>query len=579
MKSRDIFLTTKFSTRIVLVLLLCVGWTVAQSSLDKGTPAESKPGTSTPSTYAPDKLETVNLGNGNLSMNLPLVSIGGRGSAAFTLGLSYNSKVWSTQHEKEDTGVDPAGTPLPYLHHYYARYDQGSMESPNRMPLGGGWSISLGPALKVRKVNIGPHKCSNNRNTCYEWILTKLSLVLPDGAEVELRDQFTQGAPHWVGSAPPDGSDRFRGRVWLAGDGSATTYVSDVDNGVVNNQLSGWVFLADGTRIRMEGDTWGMSARFTKIIDRNGNFIVVDYANAAGIAYTDELGRQVILNWAAPAPATITIKGYSGVPDRVISIDVQPIGALDGAGVASNLRSDFRSLPRPFTSGDYLRTAQGDWDHTIIGPHTDLFLGSESGDNVDEHYAITRVDLLDGRSLRFRYNQFGEVAEVTYPGGGVSQIDYQRFQTSMCEGIAPYTDTLDRRVTQRRLLTDGTNIDATWTYSIDTVGKTGTVQVHQGDQNGLLLSSETHYFLALKAEYKVCRFVQQTADVMADGTHYERWDNAKETRNGSLHCLCLRPCRTGYQRNYTGWCGSDYELCRQYRHSKRSGQQAAKERH
>ena len=530
MKSRDVLLITNSVVRIVLVFLLCLGSTLAQSSLDKGTPAESKPGTSTPSTYAPDKLETVNLANGNLSMNLPLVSIGGRGSGSLTLGLSYNSKVWSTEHQKEDQGVDPAGSPLPYLHHYYAWYDHASMESPNRMALGVGWSISLGPALKVRKVNIGPHKCSDNRNTCYQWVLTKLSLVMPDGAEVEMRDQLTQGAPHWVGSAPAFSTDRARGRVWLSGDGSAATYVTDVDNGVVNNQLNGWVFLADGTRIRMETDTGGLSARFTRIVDRNGNLIVVDYANPAGVAYTDELGRQVILGGASPTLVTVTIKGYTGVPDRVIPISLQTIGALDNAGVASNLRLDFRSLPRPFTSGDYLRTAQGDFQHTIPGPHTDVFLGSESGDNIDEQYGVTRVDLLDGRSLRFRYNQFGEVAEVIYPGGGVSQIDYQGFQTAMCEGIAPYTDTLDRRVAQRRLLTDGTNIDATWNYSVDTVGKVGSVQVHQGDQNGPLLSSEAHYFLALKAEYKVCRFVQQTADVMADGTHYERWDNAKEYR-------------------------------------------------
>jgi len=524
MMTANLWLSMNSVLRNGFAILLFASLAFAQSSLDKGTPVESKPGTSTPSTYAPDKIETVNLANGNLSMNVPLVNIGGRGSASFTVALSYNSKLWSTQHDKEETGNDPFVNPLPYVHHYYAWYNQGSMETPGRMALGGGWSIPLGPALKRRRINIGPHKCSNNHTTCYTWVLTKLSLIMPDGAEVELRDEYTQGAPHWIGSAPPSAGDRWRGRVWRSGDGSATTYVSDVDNGVVSNQLSGWVFLADGTRIRMEGDTWGETAHFTKIIDRNGNYITIDYTNPAGIVYTDQLGRQVIVNWAPPAPVNVTIKGYSGVPDRVIAITVQTIGALDGSGVANNLRSDFRSLPRPFTSGDYMRTAQGNWDHTIPDPHTDLFLGSESMEDIDGQYAVTRIDLLDGRSLRFRYNQFGEVAEVVYPGGGVSQIDYQGFQTSMCEGIAPYTDTLDRKVTQRRLLSNGANVDATWTYS------GGTVEVHQGEQNGPLLSSETHYFMALKAEYKVCRFVQQTADVMADGTHYERWDNAKEYR-------------------------------------------------
>src|ERR1044071_4913702 len=131
MKRTNLWSTATSVFRWVLVLLLLANGNVAQSSLDKGTPAESKPGTSTASTYAPDKLEIVNLANGNLSMNLPLVNIGGRGSASLTIGLFYNSKVWSTEHEKEETGTDPAGSPLPYIHHYYAWYDQGSMETPN----------------------------------------------------------------------------------------------------------------------------------------------------------------------------------------------------------------------------------------------------------------------------------------------------------------------------------------------------------------------------------------------------------------------------------------------------------------
>lgn len=527
---------------LAAIMIVALGTSLhAQSSLDKGTPAESKGGTSTASTYAPDKLETVNLANGNLSLQVPLATVGGRGQASYTIALSYNSKLWSTEHEKEDTGTDPFGTINPYVHHYYAWYDDQTMASPNIIALGGGWRLSRGPALKAQRVNIDPHKCTgtiNSHNTCYTWTLTKMWLTLPDGSEVELRDQYTQGAPHYVGSQMLGMNDRWRGRVWVTTDGSAATYVSDADNGAVNGQLAGWVFLADGTRLRMEGPGGAgvvVTAGCTRIVDRNGNFVTIFTDTTTGsTTYTDELGRQTVIGSASPSVLTVTVKGYGGVPDHVISVSTDRIGAADASGVLSNLRADFRNLPRPFTTGDYARNASGDIPHLIAGPHTDLFLGSESMDNVDDHYAVTRLDLPDGHSLRFRYNQYGEVAEVVYPGGGVSQIEYQGFQTSVCEGAAPYTDTLDRRVSQRRLMTDGSTVDATWSYAHGTgsVGgvsyPTGTLEARAG-AGGALLLSEVHYFLALKAEYKQCRMTT-SGDVTGDGTGYERWDNAKEFR-------------------------------------------------
>jgi len=105
----------------------------------------------------------------------------------------------------------------------------------------------------------------------------------------------------------------------------------------------------------------------TKIVDRNGNFITIDYgvANPYATTYTDELGRQVIMAEGS-AGLTITVKGYGGVPDRIVTIDTAMIGALTG-GVPTNLRADFRSLQRPFYSGDYVRRRDGDYPHS--DPH------------------------------------------------------------------------------------------------------------------------------------------------------------------------------------------------------------------
>ncbi|PYT02552.1 MAG: hypothetical protein DMF65_06215, partial [Acidobacteria bacterium] len=278
----------------------------------------------------------------------------------------------------------------------------------------------------------------------------------------------------------------------------------------------------------MEGDQYGAgTARCTSIADRNGNFITLDYsAPAGGVTYTDELGRQVVLSGDG-ATTTVTVKGYGGAPDRVVSVGTGMIAAADSSGTLDNLRADFRSLPRPFVN-DYLRTRDYDVPHTVSGPHTDLFPGAEGSESIDGMNVVTRVNLPDGRSLRFRYNQYGEVAEVVYPGGGASQIDYQGFPTSMCEcqPVSTFRDVFDRRVVERRSLADGMNVDATWVYTgIGT--EAVTLEAHAGDRNGPLVLSEKHFFMAVNAEYRNC-----TANirVMGNGTGYEKWQNAKEYR-------------------------------------------------
>src|ERR1043165_9697283 len=86
---------------LAAALVLAPSTASAQSSTSNsgGRPAESKTGTAGVSTYARDKIESVNLVNGNFSMNIPLATVGGRGSAAFTINLAYNSKIWSAEHQ------------------------------------------------------------------------------------------------------------------------------------------------------------------------------------------------------------------------------------------------------------------------------------------------------------------------------------------------------------------------------------------------------------------------------------------------------------------------------------------------
>jgi RHS repeat-associated protein len=521
----------------VAIFFIAAPGTFAQNANDKGTPAESKPGQSTQSTYARDKIETVNLVNGNMSLQIPLVTIGGRGSAGYTIALSYNSKLWSPEHETEliPQGMQDSGIPPEKVEHYRATFDDIAMRDPYVIALGSGWTVLPGPNLKTRKINIDPilnQTCATHQNeespSCgYRYVLTRAWLILPDGSEIEMRDNLTDGAPavtvadaygyHWP-------TDRDRGRVWHSTDGSNITFASDQGNGVVNGNGGGWVFLPDGTRFHL-GST------LTKIIDRNGNFISIDSAQNPGYwTYTDELGRQVLLT-SGGSNLTIIVKGYNGVADRTITVDT---GSIGGLGVPINLRADFRSLQRPFYSGDYQRTySQGDVTHTDPNPHTDLFSGSENPDRIDQHSAVTALHLLDGRNFVFQYNQYGELAQIIYPGGGVSQIDYSGVGTSLCEAV-PYdlAAQLNRQVVRRRSLADGVNVDAVSSYnrtfgSVDGVQYPSmTIETRQGSSTGTLLASETHYYLMRDAEYRYCGGTTGNGN----GTAYEKWQNGKEFR-------------------------------------------------
>jgi RHS repeat-associated protein len=494
-------------------LILIGAPAIAQSGNDLGIPAQSKPGQSTTSTYARDKIETVNLANQNLSLRIPLVSIGGRGSASYVIALAYNSKVWSSHNEQEPGNPTPIDPYFPF-DHWSGTYDDTYQGQPGPNSGGSGWKLTLGPSLKMQKVEIEPipQEDCHQADCGHRYVLTRIWLVLADGSEIELRDNLTDGAP---AATPVDGFglhtsiDRDRGRVWHSTDGSNIVYIADSSSALMNHHLDGWVFYPDGTRLRMNSlDGW-----CSQIMDRNGNFITFD-----SNGFTDELGRVVTVT-GTETSFTVTAKGYNGVPDRVFTADLGMIGALDGSGVPGNLRSDFRSLQRPFYSGDYLRTrGQSDQQHTDPNPHTDLFEGSENADPIDQHLALMALHLPDGRSFRFRYNQYGEVAEIVYPGGGISQIDYAGASAG---GNSPalLRKALNRWVVQRRSLTDGVNVDAVTLYSRGgaTVGgvayPTVTVESRQGSVSGTLLASETHYFLAVDSNYY---------------SGYERWQNAKE---------------------------------------------------
>jgi len=144
------------SCRLLLAITIVVSGlsrAEAQNSNARGVPAESKTGQSTTSTYARDKIETVNLANGNFTMSIPLATVGGRGSAAFTIALTYNSKVWTSQLDREAVFTEHGamGTPR---NHYSAMYEKVVDFDHYITKLGGGWTILASPGMKGKLIGI-----------------------------------------------------------------------------------------------------------------------------------------------------------------------------------------------------------------------------------------------------------------------------------------------------------------------------------------------------------------------------------------------------------------------------------------
>ena len=133
-------------SQLVLCVSLMNSIIAAQNPYDRGTPAEAKAGLAGLTAYAPDKVETVNLANGALNVNIPLASAGGRGSASFTIALSYHNKMWASRYNRESIS-SPTGEPPVVRHHFIADYGDGVYTLPNEMAMGGGWFISKGPAI------------------------------------------------------------------------------------------------------------------------------------------------------------------------------------------------------------------------------------------------------------------------------------------------------------------------------------------------------------------------------------------------------------------------------------------------
>jgi RHS repeat-associated protein len=457
----------------VALLLVCLGggagiyaqdYSTSSTPFDHHTPSGLAPG-SPAGSYPLSDFETVNPYNGNLSFRLPLVHLGGRGSAGFTSMLAIDNKKWHVRRSSffthgEETAVKWTPTTADWK----------------------GREVGYGPGVMVGRqsgFDTGTLSsfCTNPRLPSgvgiYRFTMTTLTFTAPDGTEYEFRDKESEGKPHEqlisnlaVLCGDPTALGASRGRVFVTTDGSAATFISDAaiydlsrSNAVTGNRLFfpyGILKFKDGTTYRIENGfvTW--------IRDRNGNRV---YGGA------DPLNRRITVttDYQDVAPYglsdRITFNGYGGAT-RVIRISKTDLG--------NALRSDYslQTYPQLFPE---LNGLSG----TIIGNH--------------DPQVVSYVWLPDGRHYRFLYNPYGELARIELPTGGAIEYDYTPPGSSVRSGNngTEIEWVIYRRVRERRVLPDGVNVESRTEYVLD--GEA--VRVDQFNSSGVRIASTKHYYL------------------------------------------------------------------------------------
>lgn len=345
------------------------------ANLAPGSPAGS---------YGLSGFESINPFSGRPNFSLPLLSLGGRGKAGYSINLNIQRN-WSVIHNVDDPNLYQPLAELYDLTHSYTPTDQTDGVdnqilgfSPGKMK---GNESGTNRSVKLCYVETQP-------KPCYDETLTRLAFVQSDGTEIEFRDVLYGGKAitHTSGSTLMVS----RGTQWVSTDGSNATFIASAD--IYDHRLKdpgfGATFYPSGTLYFSNGTKYTIvNGSVTQIIDINGNKVVPG---------TDSLGREVTVTEPTEQNPfkTLGFKGTSGAA-RTIKIYHSSLEDTLSSGYSlSDLWELFPAVPIP--------------EGTTDMPY--------------DPGVVSSVDLPDGREYTFGYNQYGELTEITLPTGG--KIEY-----------------------------------------------------------------------------------------------------------------------------------------------------------
>src|SRR5262249_15837080 len=147
------------------------------TGVEQGAPAGS---------YPLSGFENINLFNGNFGVALPLMKVGGRGAASYTMMLQLDLH-WEMYTEYTVTQGQNTEPVVTYL-------QQAQFRAGRR------WRIAYSPGLLLGLSAVdkpfNSSVCSGpNPTESWHQYLTRLTFVMPDGTEVFLHDKLYGGEP------------------------------------------------------------------------------------------------------------------------------------------------------------------------------------------------------------------------------------------------------------------------------------------------------------------------------------------------------------------------------------------------
>lgn len=281
--------------------------------------------------YAISDIETVNLQNGNMVLNIPLASLpAGKGSSpGYTVSLKYNSKLWDSRQERREDGIpDETGN---------TKYMRELLQASSV----GGWHLDTGQYTLevVSRLNLEEQVLcvpGNDYEIAKNGHIFKLEMRLPDGSVKEFRPlgsgiEFSDifgdgyfsidpnGVRHVHGLSVPPGSSTAgcnytlqsivtTGMHYYTNDGSGLRLFIPPGQSIGAGITTGkkWTLYYPDGRI-IENAPADDPTTSHRITDRNGNRIYV-----RGSTIENDAGHKIEVNGDANGNIHIDQKGVAG---------------------------------------------------------------------------------------------------------------------------------------------------------------------------------------------------------------------------------------------------------------------------
>jgi RHS repeat-associated protein len=426
-------------------LLFAATVLLAVSSIAFGQERQPSRGLQFGNSYATNGIDSVNVSNGNVVVNLPVASLpAGRGtSPGFTVTLQYNSKLWDSRQLFFTDAIQPGSSsePQPTLPTY--NYSTNTLELSDR----GGWKLLTGyRIIETDRLNLeNPNPCLMGdpvEKLAARW---KLEVEFPDGT-VRQFIPTTSGTFH-SGYYGMNSNGLGTTALTQAHPGNSLCYMEQYQSQVTTGGMN--YISADGSRLRLfvpyhatknlveknwkiyapdgtvvENAPTDDSSVAQRISDRNNNKVEIK-----GNQIVDQLGRSITIDEEG-----VTVKG------------------VDGEDVTTQIVYGTRWVNRP-----YNRTGQN-IDEVIPSEYDRSAVVNTEIQTVDEVILPTQ---LGGQSYSFDYygatsqqtgtnytEGWGELKSVTLPSGAEATYTYEIPSVS---STAYASDVLENKATERSL--------------------------------------------------------------------------------------------------------------------------------